>query len=66
MGGIIGIIVGALVGLLVTSLLEWHYSLSPLWTMIGLLLSGGTGVVAGLYPAWRAARVNPIVALRYE
>jgi putative ABC transport system permease protein len=66
MGGIIGIVVGALVGLLVTSLLDWHYSLSLLWTIIGLAMSAGTGMIAGLYPAWRAARVNPIEALRYE
>ncbi|HWO57733.1 MAG TPA: ABC transporter permease [bacterium] len=66
MGGIIGIVVGALVGLLVTSLLDWHYSLSLLWTFIGLAMSAGTGMIAGLYPAWRAARVNPIEALRYE
>lgn len=66
LGGVVGIIVGALIGLLITSLLDWHYSLSPLWTFIGLVMSAGTGIVAGLYPAWRAARVDPIVALRYE
>lgn len=66
MGGLIGVILGASVGFLITSILHWHYSLSPLWTMIGLVLSVGTGVIAGLYPAWRAARIDPIVALRYE
>lgn len=66
MGGIVGIILGALVGLLITTLLDWHYSLSIMWTIIGLVMSAGTGIVAGLYPAWRAARIDPIEALRYE
>jgi putative ABC transport system permease protein len=66
MGGLVGIVVGALVGLVVTSALDWRYSLSPVWTMIGITVSVGTGLLAGLYPAWRAARLDPIVALRYE
>ncbi len=65
-GGVVGIIFGALGGLVITSVLEWKYFLSPLWMIIGLTLSVGTGMIAGLYPAWRAARVDPIIALRYE
>ena len=66
LGGIVGIIVGALVGLAITSMLDWTYSLSFFWIAISFLMSGGTGIVAGMYPAWRAARVDPIVALHYE
>ncbi len=65
-GGIVGIIFGALLGLIITSVLEWRYSLSPTWIILGLALSISTGVIAGMYPAWRAARVDPIIALRYE
>lgn len=66
LGGIVGIIFGALLGFGVTSILEWKYYLSPMWAMIGLIASAGTGIVAGMYPAWRAARIDPIEALRYE
>ena len=65
-GGLVGIVVGALVGLIVTSALDWRYSLSPLWMMVGLSMSVGSGLIAGMYPAWRASRLDPIEALRYE
>ncbi|UCD65060.1 MAG: ABC transporter permease [Candidatus Zixiibacteriota bacterium] len=66
LGGIIGIVFGALVGLAITAVLDWTYYLSPLWVILAVAVSAGTGIVAGIYPAWRAARVDPIVALRYE
>jgi putative ABC transport system permease protein len=66
LGGLVGIVAGAVVGFVVTFFLEWHYSLSILWTCVGLALSVGTGLLAGFYPAWRASRLDPIAALRYE
>ena len=66
LGGGVGIIFGASIGLLVTTLLEWQYYLSPFWICISLVLSAGTGILAGMYPAWRASKVDPIIALQYE
>jgi len=66
MGGLVGIIFGALVGLIVTTSLDWRYSLSPIWIVFAFTLSVGTGMIAGMYPAWRASRTDPIIALHYE
>jgi putative ABC transport system permease protein len=42
------------------------YTVTPLWVLVGLIVAGLTGVVAGVYPAWRASRLDPIEALRHE
>jgi putative ABC transport system permease protein len=43
-----------------------NYLVTPLWVVVGLIVSALTGVIAGVYPAWRAARLDPIEALRHE
>ncbi len=42
------------------------YVITPLWIVVGLVVAAITGVVAGVYPAWRASRLDPIEALRHE
>ena len=42
------------------------YVVTPLWVLVGLVVAGVTGLVAGVYPAWRASRLDPIEALRHE
>lgn len=62
-GGLIGTPVGIAVVLLVCVQREWTALLPP--TLLATpLLGGAVGVVAGIYPAWRAARIEPVTALQ--
>jgi putative ABC transport system permease protein len=66
LGGLAGLAVGE-----AASLLMNRYSplpaFVPLWAiLVGIGISAGVGLVFGLWPAWRAARLDPIEALRYE
>jgi ABC-type antimicrobial peptide transport system permease subunit len=64
MGGLIGLILGWLTTLLIRMLVP---SYVPLWAPIGgFVASVGIGLVFGLWPAWKAARLDPIESLRYE
>ena len=63
-GGILGIVVGSLIALAIKTIMPTYI---PLWSpVVGFAVSVGLGVVFGLWPAWKAARLNPIEALRYE
>ena len=65
---------GALLGLPLGLAASWAgaqyadvgFALAPFWSALAVLVGVLVGVVAGLYPAWRAARIDPIEALRYE
>lgn len=64
LGGIVGLSIGWSLTLLLRLLLP---SYVPLWAPIGgLVASVGIGLVFGLWPAWKAARLDPIESLRYE
>ncbi len=63
-GGLIGLAAGWATALLIGLFIP---SYVPLWAPIaGFVASVGIGIVFGLFPAWKAARLNPIEALRYE
>jgi putative ABC transport system permease protein len=65
-GGVIGIACGSGIGLLVNFASGFPISL-PWWSFaLGLGFSASVGIFFGIFPAWRAARLDPIEALRYE
>jgi putative ABC transport system permease protein len=66
MGGIGGILLGAGVAALMSSLLGWQIIVSPTAIGIAFAFSAGVGLFFGIWPARKAASLNPIDALRYE
>jgi putative ABC transport system permease protein len=66
-GGLAGILVGMALTFLIRALFSYlPAELSAFWTFIAFLLSCAIGLFFGIYPAWKAANVDPIVALRYD
>jgi putative ABC transport system permease protein len=66
-GGLIGIGIGSLGAQVVSALVEGFRSLVNAQAVIlATTVSALVGLASGLYPAWRASRLNPIDALRYE
>lgn len=65
-GGIIGLAVGEVVSLLINAYSPLP-AFVPVWAiLVGIGMSAGVGIVFGMYPAWKASRLDPIDALRYE
>lgn len=65
-GGIVGIFLGILTGNLVGLYLSSPVVIPYDWVIIGLVVCSVVGIVFGVYPAYKAAKLNPIDALRYE
>ncbi len=66
LGGVIGIVFGILIAFLVNALSPLPAAVSVSWIFIAFVVAVMVGLVFGIYPAYRAARVDPIVSLRYE
>jgi ABC-type antimicrobial peptide transport system permease subunit len=65
-GGFAGIVVGRASSLLVNALLHWPTRISLPAIIAAVFVSATVGIVFGFYPAWKASRLDPIEALRYE
>jgi ABC-type antimicrobial peptide transport system permease subunit len=65
-GGIFGILLGRGSSYLVAKFLKWPTELSVPAIIAAVAVSAGVGIVFGYYPAWKASRLDPIEALRYE
>jgi putative ABC transport system permease protein len=65
-GGLLGIIIGVIASATIARSLQWATLVSPLSVLLAFGVSAAVGVFFGWYPASRAARLDPIVALRHE
>ena len=66
MGGVAGVIMGMLMGNLVGLFFNVGFVVPWLWISLGVSLCAVVGVISGIYPAIKASKLDPIVALRYE
>ncbi|HXL54937.1 MAG TPA: ABC transporter permease [Chitinophagaceae bacterium] len=66
LGAFFGIALGVLVGNLFSIFLKTGFVVPWLWVIMGIIICTGVGLLAGLWPAIKASKLNPITALRYE
>ena len=66
LGAVAGIISGVLLGNVVAVLLKTGFVVPWAWVIAGIFVCSFVGLAAGLYPAYKASKLDPIVALRYE
>jgi len=65
-GGVIGVIVAAVIAFAMERFTPFPMDLPIRWVIIGVLVATGIGLFFGVYPAYKASKLNPIEALRFE
>jgi putative ABC transport system permease protein len=65
-GGLLGILIGTAAAFLINTFSPFPAVVQPTWVLIAFLVALSVGLTFGLWPAWKAARQDPIEALRYE
>jgi putative ABC transport system permease protein len=65
-GGLVGVLAGLVVSALIGQLAGWGFIFDPATVAVATLFSLAVGIVFGVWPARQAARLDPVVALRYE
>jgi len=66
LGAVFGIVLGVIVGNMFSIVLKTGFIVPWDWVLYGIIICTIVGLLAGLYPALKAGRLNPIEALRYE
>ena len=66
LGGVVGLLSGLGVAAALAMAFEWPLVISPFIVVLAVGVAGAVGVFFGFYPAWKASRLDPIEALRYE
>jgi putative ABC transport system permease protein len=65
-GGVLGIFIGGGLAWLINAFSPFPAVVQPTWVLVAFMVSVGVGLTFGLWPAWKAAALDPIEALRYE
>jgi putative ABC transport system permease protein len=65
-GGLLGIILGLIIPTGIEYFADMRTIVTPQAPILAFVISAGIGVIFGIYPAWRAANMDPVEALRHE